>query len=242
MDLLHHVRFLLLPGGGQRGGLHRLRNRHVDALDPATGTRGWKFHTINRSAPPKRGWRGGLHRLRQWQPVRPQRRQRQLDVDLHQRKRRVDLSGGPNGRSASPPRQQRYALNVATGAKLWAFTTAGGTLSSAAVANGVVYIGTYRGVYALDAATGASLWSFTTAFEDESSSTVVNGMVFIGSDDHNLYAFGLRVGPAAPARPNLNSLHPTAIFANRMLAAPRDMWLRSDETDSSRPIWVQPAG
>ena len=42
-----------------------------------------------------------------------------------------------------------YALNAKTGAKLWSFTTGSSVTSSPAVANGVVYVGSYDGkVYA----------------------------------------------------------------------------------------------
>ena len=57
-----------------------------------------------------------------------------------------------------------YALNAATGAKLWSYTTGYVVTSSPAVANGVVYVGSGDGnVYALNATTGTRLWSFTTA-------------------------------------------------------------------------------
>ncbi len=56
-----------------------------------------------------------------------------------------------------------YALNASTGAKLWSFPTAYPVVSSPAVANGVVYIGSYDdNLYALNASTDAKLWSFAT--------------------------------------------------------------------------------
>ena len=55
-----------------------------------------------------------------------------------------------------------YALNAATGARLWSYTTGAYVESSPAVANGVVYVGSDDGnVYALNAATGAKLWSYS---------------------------------------------------------------------------------
>ena len=57
-----------------------------------------------------------------------------------------------------------YALNAATGDKLWSFSTPGDVYSSPALANGVVYVGSEGGnVYALNATTGAKLWSYDTA-------------------------------------------------------------------------------
>jgi outer membrane protein assembly factor BamB len=64
--------------------------------------------------------------------------------------------------------------------------------SSPAVANGVVYVGSYDGnVYALNASTGSKLWSFATGNLVDSSPAVANGVVYVGSYDHNVYAFGL---------------------------------------------------
>jgi len=49
--------------------------------------------------------------------------------------------GGDNGNI--------YALNASTGAKLWHYTTGGAVISSSAVANGMVYVGSTEGkVYA----------------------------------------------------------------------------------------------
>lgn len=85
-----------------------------------------------------------------------------------------------------------YALNAATGVKLWSFLTGGEVFSSPAVANGVVYIGSEDdNVYALNAATGAKLWSYHTGNQVFSSPTVANGVVYVGSGDGKMYAFGL---------------------------------------------------
>src|SRR5690348_13420548 len=55
--------------------------------------------------------------------------------------------------------------------------------SSAAVVNGVAYLGGPGGsVYAFDATTGARLWRYTTAGPVESSPAAVDGLVYVGSD------------------------------------------------------------
>jgi outer membrane protein assembly factor BamB len=41
-----------------------------------------------------------------------------------------------------------YALNAATAAKLWTFTTGGTVISSPAVANGMVYVFQHQQIYA----------------------------------------------------------------------------------------------
>jgi outer membrane protein assembly factor BamB len=92
-----------------------------------------------------------------------------------------------------------YALNAATGAKLWTYLTGGAVWSSPAVANGVVYVGSNDDhVYALDATTGAKLWSYPDNVL-LSSPTVANGVFYACSYQDNgnpnppshLYAFHL---------------------------------------------------
>ena len=79
-----------------------------------------------------------------------------------------------------------YALNAATGTKLWNYPMEflGYSLySSPAVANGVVYVGSYdHNLYALNAQTGALLWSYDTGDVVESSPAIANGVVYVGSE------------------------------------------------------------
>jgi PGF-CTERM protein len=63
-------------------------------------------------------------------------------------------------------------------------------LSSPAVVNGVVYVGSDdNNLYALNASTGAKLWSYRTALWVEANPAITNGVVYVGSDDGNVYAF-----------------------------------------------------
>ena len=67
--------------------------------------------------------------------------------------------------------------------------------SSRAVANGVVYLGSWDdNVYALDASTGAKLWSYATGNELRSSPAVSDGAVYIGSEDGKFYALNGSTG------------------------------------------------
>jgi outer membrane protein assembly factor BamB len=71
----------------------------------------------------------------------------------------------------------------------WSFHTKGMVLSSPAVSDGVVYVGSTDGrLYALDCATGAKRWEFRTGARVTSSPAVANGTVFFGSYDSNFYA------------------------------------------------------
>jgi len=89
------------------------------------------------------------------------------------------------------------ALNAGTGALLWSNTTAigQGITGSPAVANGLVYIGTYDGtVFALNSSTGSVEWRYPTGGYVQSSPAVANGVVYVGSYDHNVYALDALTG------------------------------------------------
>src|SRR5579864_526909 len=68
-------------------------------------------------------------------------------------------------------------------------------MSSPAVADGVVYIGSGdHYVYALDAKTGAQRWAFETGNVVHASPAVSDGTVYIGSWDRYFYALDARTG------------------------------------------------
>lgn len=68
-------------------------------------------------------------------------------------------------------------------------------ISSPAVANGVVYVGSDNGhFFALNASTGAYLWSYFLGDSVRSSPAVANGVVYIGSGDSKVYALNTSTG------------------------------------------------
>src|SRR6266487_4416200 len=68
-------------------------------------------------------------------------------------------------------------------------------ISSPAVTNGMVYIGSFdHKVYAFDAATGRRVWATPTQDTIYSSPAVANGAVYIGSADNNVYALNALSG------------------------------------------------
>lgn len=68
-------------------------------------------------------------------------------------------------------------------------------LSSPAIVDGVVYVGSSDGnVYAVDAATGVAKWSFATGDVVHASPAVVNNVVYVGSWDSYFYALDARTG------------------------------------------------
>ena len=95
-----------------------------------------------------------------------------------------------------------YALNLATGAKLWEFSIRtdapvdnGPARSTPALVGNRLYVGYGSGVYGLDAVTGAKVWrtETDTAAEVTSSPAVAGGagdlVVFVGDVAGKVYAF-----------------------------------------------------
>ncbi|MGH2533542.1 MAG: PQQ-binding-like beta-propeller repeat protein [Thermomicrobiales bacterium] len=77
----------------------------------------------------------------------------------------------------------------------WEFRIGFPVISSPAVVDGVVYIGSLNSeVYALDAFSGPPRWTFLTEGEVISSPAVADGLVYVGSNDGNLYAINADTG------------------------------------------------
>ena len=71
----------------------------------------------------------------------------------------------------------------------WKFHTDGMVISSPAVAEGVVYVGSTDGkLYAVDRESGAQKWKFDAKSRVVSSPAVANGTVYFTAYDGNLYA------------------------------------------------------
>lgn len=78
-------------------------------------------------------------------------------------------------------------------APLWTAKLGGPIKSSAAVSDGVVYVGADK-VYALDAAKGVIKWAREAGGPIESSPLLRNGVVYVGSEDGALYALDAATG------------------------------------------------
>lgn len=77
----------------------------------------------------------------------------------------------------------------------WQFATGGQVISSAAVANGVLYVGsTDHQLYAFDLQTGQPKWKFPTGSSISSSPAVAGGIVYFASYDGNFYAVNAATG------------------------------------------------
>jgi len=80
------------------------------------------------------------------------------------------------------------AFNATTGEVVWSCPNAG-YISSPAVVDGVVYVGSWwANLMELNATTGTVIWGYTTGYSVMSSPAVAGGVVYVGSCDGNVYA------------------------------------------------------
>jgi len=77
----------------------------------------------------------------------------------------------------------------------WTFHTHGEVVSSPAIVDGVVYVGSNDGkLYAVNEQTGRAMWSFPTEARISSSPAVDHGLIYFGSYDGNFYAVETATG------------------------------------------------
>jgi eukaryotic-like serine/threonine-protein kinase len=116
----------------------------------------------------------------------------------------------------------------------WKFQTGGEVISSPAVVDGVVYVGSNDGrLYAIDEATGSLKWKFATGARIASSPAVEDGVVYFGSYDGNFYAVDAATGKvrwkfknAGERRYAATHLHGT-LPAGETMPDPLDVYLSS---------------
>ena len=79
---------------------------------------------------------------------------------------------------------------------LWTFRVPkGGFQSSAAIVDGVVYVGSLNGkFYAVDLARGRQIWEFPTEFGFTASAAVRDGAVYVGDSNGRFYCLDAKTG------------------------------------------------
>jgi outer membrane protein assembly factor BamB len=115
-----------------------------------------------------------------------------------------------------------YAINAATGKKIWSFGADDQVNTSAAYWHGRIFIATDGGtLYALSARTGRLLWSAQSQSKFGSrefwyaTPTVAYGRVYLGNTDGTMYVFGAKSGKLLWARPLGTYIYGAAAVENR---------------------------
>jgi eukaryotic-like serine/threonine-protein kinase len=123
----------------------------------------------------------------------------------------------------------------------WKFHTSGPVISSPAVANGVIYVGSNDGsLYAIDEDTGAQRWKFGAGAPVVSSPAVANGLVYFLGSDGTFFALSADSGAVrwrfttrGERRFEARGLHGLTP-AVQTIADPMDLFLSSPAVDQGK--------
>jgi hypothetical protein len=137
-----------------------------------------------------------------------------------------------------------YALDVATGKRLWHFRAGTCTWGSAGAETpadggaGRVFVATWDGlVYGLDAATGKQLWQYDAEEPISGSPCVADGMIFLGTRKGNLLAIGTD-GTKRWKQPLSWHVYSTAAWdAGKVFVVTEDMFVHCVDAKTGRPVW-----
>ncbi|WP_113702073.1 caspase, EACC1-associated type [Nonomuraea lactucae] len=126
----------------------------------------------------------------------------------------------------------------------WTYTTGGYIISSPAVADGTVYIGSSDDkVYALDAATGRVRWTYTTGGDVYSSPAAAGGIVFAGSGDGKVHALDAATGRARWTRATKGAVDSNpAVAGGTVYVGSRDGKVYALEAATGRVRWTRATG
>jgi outer membrane protein assembly factor BamB len=99
------------------------------------------------------------------------------------------------GSYAYPSQLFLYAFNAATGQQIWNQEILPGIdVTTPAVSDGYLVVGTEDQVYGLDALTGHQAWVLTGGFYLESPAAIENGIAYIAGEDYYLHAIDVKSG------------------------------------------------
>ncbi len=88
-----------------------------------------------------------------------------------------------------------YALDAATGDKLWSFETGDKIWSTPSISGDTLYVTSFdKKLYALNASNGSQKWDFEIGATSITTPLVYENMVYIGSFDRHFYAVDVSTG------------------------------------------------
>jgi outer membrane protein assembly factor BamB len=138
-----------------------------------------------------------------------------------------------------------YALNAATGRKIWSFPGDDQVNTSAAYWKGRIFIASDGGtLYSLSARTGRLLWSAQSQSKFGSrefwyaTPTVAYGRVYIGNTDGTMYVFGAKSGKLLWARPLGTYIYgAAAVYKRRVFVGTYDGKFYALDAATGDTIW-----
>jgi len=138
-----------------------------------------------------------------------------------------------------------YALDLATGKRLWHFSAGETIWSSAACGtqehggDGLVFVAGWDGlVYGLNAATGSEKWRFDAGEPISGAPCVADGNVFIGTRQGTMLALSAVEGKLAWKTPLSYQIFNTAAWDDgRVFVMTQDVVVHCLEAKTGKPLW-----
>ena len=122
---------------------------------------------------------------------------------------------------------------------LWASKTGGPVSSGAALADGILYVGSDDGkVHAFEAASGRPVRTFSTSGAVSGGVAVAGGTLFVGSADHEVHAFRIGTGGKAWAYRTGGPVNCTPTIADgTVYIGSDDGYVYAIDADTGRLAW-----
>ncbi len=107
-----------------------------------------------------------------------------------------------------------HAINTQDGSENWSFEADGGVSTTAAVEDGVVFVGSFDGtMHALDLESGSPLWQADLESDVTGGSLVVGDLVFVGTKDGAFHALDRPTGEIVWTAETDNQINTTPALA-----------------------------
>ena len=134
-----------------------------------------------------------------------------------------------------------YAIRP-DGRLMWKFKTHGAVISTPAIRNDAIYVGSWdHHIYSIEKDTGKLRWKFETKNVVSSSPAISsNGIVFVGSGDSHLYALNSKNGELLWSHKTNNAVYSSPAISSDDRVVYFGSWdgrIRAVDTYSGKLIW-----
>lgn len=121
---------------------------------------------------------------------------------------------------------------------VWIFEGEEKIVSSPAIVDGILYLGSGSGINALDANNGKLLWTYVTEGRVDSSPAVVDGVVYFGGEDGQFYALDARDGAMIWTFSTGDRISSSpAIFDGKVYFGSYDSFFYALKADTGMEVW-----
>ena len=135
-----------------------------------------------------------------------------------------------------------HTTPISYGGPFWTHTTGGQVVSSPAVVDERLFVGSSDSkIYCVNVTTGGLLWNYTTGAWVESSPAVAGGRVYVGSGDGKIYCLNADTGELIWNYTTGGSIHSSpAVAGGRVFIGSRDNNIYCLNATTGKLLWSYP--